>query len=52
MPVGVTFVTSLLAVGIMECFAFHALDGSFWHASLYTGSRRENDENKTNGGRR
>ncbi len=31
MPVGVTFVTSLLSVGIMECCAFQALDGSFWH---------------------
>ena len=31
-PVGVTFVTSLPAVGIMECYAFQALDGSFWHA--------------------
>ena len=28
---GVTFVTSLPAVGIMECYAFQALDGSFWH---------------------
>ena len=26
-----TFVTSLPSVGIMECFAFQALDGSFWH---------------------
>ena len=34
-PVGVTFVTSLPAVGIMECYAFQALDGSFWHAHMF-----------------